>query len=180
MSACSHKRKSGCAKMGTIPHMATVAELSSSDVLDTAYDWLCRRRRAYLTDANVRSFRQRWAEEKDPLKVGLAAGRYRFGLLTRIWNFYQNGGRDDSGGGHPELVDVGGAGILQRGGYPLAASERLLLSPPAAVALVRHRQGPRLIDRRGPGFGFARESHVKVCLLPLPRDGLVPTRGERR
>ncbi len=53
-------------------------------VLDTAYDWLCRRRRAYPVDADVWSFRQRWPAEKDRLKAELAAGRYRFGLLTRI------------------------------------------------------------------------------------------------
>jgi hypothetical protein len=53
-------------------------------VLDTAYDWLCRRRRAYPADADVWSFRQAWAREKDKLKAALAAGRFRFGLLTRI------------------------------------------------------------------------------------------------
>ena len=35
------------------PYMAIVAELTSDDVLDTAYDWLCRRRRAYPADADV-------------------------------------------------------------------------------------------------------------------------------
>ena len=39
--------------------MAILAELTSDDVLDTAYDWLCRRRRAYPADADVWSFRQR-------------------------------------------------------------------------------------------------------------------------
>ncbi len=70
--------------MGAIPHMAILAELTSDDVLDTAYDWLCRRRRAYPADADVWSFRQAWAQEKDMLKAALVAGRFRFGLLTRI------------------------------------------------------------------------------------------------
>ena len=48
--------------------MAILAELTSDDVLDTAYDWLCRRRRAYPADADVWSFRQAWAQEKDKLK----------------------------------------------------------------------------------------------------------------
>ncbi len=39
---------------------------------------------AYPADADVWSFRQAWAQEKDKLKGALAAGRFRFGLLTRI------------------------------------------------------------------------------------------------
>ena len=61
-----------------------LTQLTSDDVLDTAYDWLCRRRRAYPADADVWSFRQAWAQEEDKLKAALAAGRFRFGLLTRI------------------------------------------------------------------------------------------------
>ncbi len=70
--------------MGAIPYMAILAELTSDDVLDTAYGWLCKRRRDYPADADVWSFRQAWAREKDKLKAALAAGRFRFGLLTRI------------------------------------------------------------------------------------------------
>jgi hypothetical protein len=33
--------------MRAIPHMAILAELISDDVLDTAHDWLCRRRWNY-------------------------------------------------------------------------------------------------------------------------------------
>ncbi len=61
------------------PYMAILAELTSDEVLDTAYDWLCKRRRNYPADADVWSFRQRWPAEKDRLKAELAAGRYRFG-----------------------------------------------------------------------------------------------------
>ncbi len=64
--------------------MAILAELTSDDVLDTAYDWLCRRRRDYPAEANVWSFRQAWTQEKDKLKAASASGRYRFNLLTRI------------------------------------------------------------------------------------------------
>ncbi len=70
--------------MRAIPYMAILAELTSDAVLDTAYDWLCRRRRAYPADADVWSLRQGWAREKDRLKATLAAGCFRFGLLTRI------------------------------------------------------------------------------------------------
>ncbi len=60
-------------KMGAIPYMAILAELASDDVLDAAHDWLCRRRRAYPADADVWSFRQAWAREKDKLKAGCGA-----------------------------------------------------------------------------------------------------------
>ncbi len=70
--------------MGAIPHMAILTDLTSDDVLDTAYDWLCQRRRDYPADADVWSFRHGWAREKDRLKTALAVGRFRFGLLTRI------------------------------------------------------------------------------------------------
>ncbi len=64
--------------------MAILAELFSDDVLDTAYDWLCKRRQNYPADADVWSFRRQWPVEKVRLKTELAAGRYRFSLLTRI------------------------------------------------------------------------------------------------
>ncbi len=70
--------------MGAMPSMTIIAQLTSDDVLDAAYDWLCRRRRAYPADADVWSFRQGWAREKDRLKAALAAGRFRFGLLNRV------------------------------------------------------------------------------------------------
>ncbi len=80
----SQQRKLVCAKMGAIPYMAILAELTSDEVLETAYGWLCKRRRNYPADADVWSFRQRWPADKDRLKAELAAGRFRFGLLTRI------------------------------------------------------------------------------------------------
>ncbi len=70
--------------MRAIPHMAILAELTSDDVLDTAYDWLCKRRRNYPPDGDVWSFRQRWPAEKKRLTAELAMGRFRFGLLTRV------------------------------------------------------------------------------------------------
>jgi hypothetical protein len=61
-----------------------LTQLTSDDVLDVAYDWLCRRRRNYPADADVWSFRQSWPQEMVRIKAELVAGRYRFGLLTRI------------------------------------------------------------------------------------------------
>ena len=59
--------------MGAIPYMAILAELTSDEVLDTAYGWLCKRRRDYPANTDVWSFRQGWAREKDRLKAALAA-----------------------------------------------------------------------------------------------------------
>ncbi len=52
-------------------NMAILAELTSDAVLDTAYDWLCKRRRNYPADADVWSFRQQWPVEKGRLKAEL-------------------------------------------------------------------------------------------------------------
>ncbi len=70
--------------MRAIPHMVILAELTSDVVMDTAYDWLCRRRRAYPADADVWSLRRSWAEEKERIRTELIAGQYWFALLTRI------------------------------------------------------------------------------------------------
>ncbi len=64
--------------------MVMLTQLTADEVLDNAFARLCKRRRNYPADADVWSFRQRWPAEKDRLKAELAAGRFRFGLLTRI------------------------------------------------------------------------------------------------
>ncbi len=61
-----------------------LAAVASDDVLDTAYEWLCKRRRDYPPDADIWSFRHRWREEKAIIKTELLKGSYRFGLLTRV------------------------------------------------------------------------------------------------
>ena len=53
-------------------------------VLERAFTWLCHRRRHYPADADIWSFRQHWVEEKPRLQADLRAGRFRFGLLSRI------------------------------------------------------------------------------------------------
>ncbi len=100
--------------------MAILAGLTSDDVLDTAYDWLCKRRRDYPPDADVWSFRQAWAWEKDKLKVDLAASRFRFGLLARIT--LKDG----------EKVDLWSArDALVLKALALVLGERLSISPPS-------------------------------------------------
>jgi hypothetical protein len=37
--------------------MAILAQMASNDVLDSVYDWLCRRRRDYCANADASAFR---------------------------------------------------------------------------------------------------------------------------
>jgi len=64
--------------------MTLLADITSDEVLDSAYDWLCRRRREYSANSDVWAFRRRWPREKEEIKDELHAGRYRFSLLSRI------------------------------------------------------------------------------------------------
>ena len=61
---------------GTIRRM--LDELAAADVLDTAYDWLCKRRRDYPPGADIWFFRHRCREEKAMIKPG-------FGVDHRRW-----------------------------------------------------------------------------------------------
>ena len=62
----------------------SLRDLASGPRLDRAFEWLCRRRRAYPTDADIWPFRRRWPEEKERLEADLLAEHFRFGLLRRI------------------------------------------------------------------------------------------------
>ncbi len=61
-----------------------MAQMISDAVLDAAYDWLCKRRRAYPDHADVWDFRRDWPTEKGRLQAALSAGDFRFSLLDRI------------------------------------------------------------------------------------------------
>lgn len=61
-----------------------LARLTSDEVLDAAYVWLCRRRRDYPDCADIWSFRRDWCREKERLRAGLLAGAFSFGLLDRV------------------------------------------------------------------------------------------------
>ena len=58
--------------------MVTLTELTSDDVLDTAYDWLCRRRRAYPAGVK-KALRRAWefddADKAERLLRNLARPR---------------------------------------------------------------------------------------------------------
>jgi hypothetical protein len=61
-----------------------LTRLLCDDVLDAAYEWLCRRRRDYSANADVWAFRRCWPHEKERIKRELLSGNYRFALLSRI------------------------------------------------------------------------------------------------
>ena len=64
--------------------MSVLAEIASDSILDAAFAWLCKRRQNYPADADVWNFRRDWPEDKARLRSNLLAGRYRFGLLSRV------------------------------------------------------------------------------------------------
>ena len=79
--ACSVRRKGatseirpiqiGCAlsgNSGIISLEMILAELASDNVLDTAHDCLCRRRRDFPADADVWRFRQRWPQDNKRIR----------------------------------------------------------------------------------------------------------------
>src|SRR5215468_10894754 len=63
--------------------MPVIEQLASDDVLDRAYEWLCRRRRDYSPHSDVWAFRRCWPGEKERIKGELLSGNYRFSLLSR-------------------------------------------------------------------------------------------------
>jgi RNA-directed DNA polymerase len=80
---CRDMRRAAIISIGIMSVMI-LAQLASDDVLEAAYEWLCRRRRDYSPNADVWAFRCRWAQEKNRIKNELWSGGYRFSLLTRV------------------------------------------------------------------------------------------------
>jgi RNA-directed DNA polymerase len=62
----------------------TLARLATDEILDAAYTWLCARRRDYLANSDVWSFRRDWTLEKQRIRSDLLAGRYHFTLMDRV------------------------------------------------------------------------------------------------
>jgi RNA-directed DNA polymerase len=82
--------------------MTILVQLASDDVLDSAYEWLCRRRRDYSANSDVWSFRRCWKREKEHIKDQLRSGNYRFSLLSRI--MLKNGDETDLWSARDALV----------------------------------------------------------------------------
>jgi RNA-directed DNA polymerase len=58
--------------------------IASDEVLEQAFDWLCKRRRQWSHNDEVWEVRQRWADIKPALQEALLAGGYCFSALRRI------------------------------------------------------------------------------------------------
>ena len=61
-----------------------ITDIVADDILQTAYTWLCKRRRDYPPDADCWRFRRDWPVEKARLQEELLKGTYEIGLLSRV------------------------------------------------------------------------------------------------
>ena len=66
------------------PIFPTMDDVITPEVLETAYDWLVKRRQAYPPSSDIWSIRRKWQQEKARLLEELAAGRYRFSPMSRV------------------------------------------------------------------------------------------------
>ena len=64
--------------------MTIFAQITFDDVLDSAYEWPCRRRRDYSANSDVWALGRCRPREKEKIKDELHAGSYRFSLLSRM------------------------------------------------------------------------------------------------
>ena len=64
--------------------MTLLTQVTSHDVLDAAYTWLCLRRKNWPADSDVWSLRFCWPAEKARLRDELLSGRYHFAPLSRV------------------------------------------------------------------------------------------------
>ena len=65
--------------------MSTLIEkIASDEVIDTAYQWLCKKREHYHFNADVWQVRRSWHEKKPLLQAQLLSGQYQFRQLRLI------------------------------------------------------------------------------------------------
>ena len=62
----------------------TIEALLTDENLDSAFDWMCQRRKDWPPDADIWRFRHNWPEEKAQLRTDLLEGTYQVGLLQRV------------------------------------------------------------------------------------------------
>ena len=60
-------------------------EIASSEILEEAYGWLCKRRKDHSANSDVSDLRWRWADIKPRLPRQLLAGQYRLEPTRRVW-----------------------------------------------------------------------------------------------
>lgn len=65
-------------------HSELIRKIASDSVIDSAYDWLCDRRKEYPHNDDIWDLRFRWAEIKPSLQKTLLAGEYTFSPQVKI------------------------------------------------------------------------------------------------
>ena len=68
----------------------SIYEITTDEVLEQAFQWLCQRRKKYSHNDDVWLVRYRWNDLKPWLQAELVAGRYRFSPLKRIHLGHEN------------------------------------------------------------------------------------------
>ena len=61
-----------------------MTDIVDDGILETAFTWLCQRRREYPPDADCWRFRRDWPNEKARLQAELLEGTYEIGLLSWV------------------------------------------------------------------------------------------------
>ena len=69
---------------GMISYRDMMREITSDEVIDRAYAWVCERRRDYSADQDVWDLRRSWEGVRPQLQASLLAGQYRLGAVHRF------------------------------------------------------------------------------------------------
>jgi len=64
--------------------MRLIDRITSAEVIDAAYEWLCTRRHEYHYNNDIWHLRRWWDEKKPDLVAQLLAGNYRFRELRCV------------------------------------------------------------------------------------------------
>ena len=64
--------------------MNLISQIASDEILDLAYDWVCKRRREYSHNSDIWDLKRNWKEIKPSVQQALLAGDYSFSPLQEI------------------------------------------------------------------------------------------------
>ena len=81
---CIENIPTGYANRGKIGCSQLIARVASDETLDSAFDWLCKRRQDYSHRSDIWDFRQGWTDIKPALQQTLLSGEYEFDVLREI------------------------------------------------------------------------------------------------
>jgi len=141
--------------------MMILEQLASDDVLNSAYEWLCRRRREYSANSDVWSLRRCWPRDKAQIKDELQSGSYRFSLLSRVT--LKDGEETDLWSARDALVLKALALVLAKH-LPVSRRCTHLKGNGGAKYAVRkvrdHVQGNRFVRRTDVKFYYASIDHL--------------------